>query len=210
MAKACRIRVNRFRRLLAWLTKAGILIAEYREHQTTKYTVAHGRQMIMPMVIDDLKLTPAQNAVARIMLRYGIISIRQAAKLANASKNTASRTAKLLEEKEVINVRRIQGCTSEYKFCRKVLKFFGRTVPKRPGGLSPKRPAIRNFGGRLSQLRTQIAIQQAKMRDEQRRKEREKENPKQAAILKEINDIGKATGNFLQAFLDNCHRLKDA
>ena len=40
MAKACRIRVNRFRKLLAWLNKAGILIAEHREHQTTKYTVA--------------------------------------------------------------------------------------------------------------------------------------------------------------------------
>ena len=39
--------------------------------------------MIMPMIIDDLKLTPTQNAVTRIMLRYGIISIRQAAKLAH-------------------------------------------------------------------------------------------------------------------------------
>ena len=210
MAKACRIRINRFRKLLAWLTKAGILIAEPREHQTTKYTVAHGRQMIMPMIIDDLKLTPAQNAVAQIMLRYGIISIRQAAKLAHTSKNSASRTAKLLEEKEVVNVRRIQGCTSEYKFCRKVLKFFKGTVPKRPRGLSPKRPALRNFGGRLSQLRTERAIQQAKMRDEERRKAWKKENPKKAAILKEINDIGKATGNFARAFLDNCHRLKNA
>ncbi len=50
MAKACRIRIHRFRKLLAWLTKAGILIAEHREHQTTKYTVAPGRQMIMPAV----------------------------------------------------------------------------------------------------------------------------------------------------------------
>ena len=83
------------------------------------------------MIIDDLKLTPAQNAIARIMLRYGIISIRQAAKLANASKNTASRTAKLLEEKEVVTVRRFQGFANEYKFCRKVLKLFGRTVPKK-------------------------------------------------------------------------------
>ncbi len=101
MAKACRIRINRFRKLLDWLTKAGILIAEYREHQPNKYTVAHGRQMIMPMIIDDLKLTPAQNAVARIMLRYGIISIRQAAKLANASKNTASRPSRSLKRKRL-------------------------------------------------------------------------------------------------------------
>ena len=137
MAKACRIRISRFRKLIAWLTKARILIAEHRENRTAKYTVAPGRQMIMPMIIDDLKLTPTQNAVARIMLRYGIISIRQAAKLANASKNTASRTAKLLEEKKVATVRRIQGCTNEYKFCQKVIKCFGRTVPKRPRGLSP-------------------------------------------------------------------------
>ena len=210
MAKACRIRTNRLRKLLAWLTKAGILIAEYREHQPNKYTVAPGRQMIMPMIIDDLKLTPTQNAVARIMLRYGIISIRQAAKLANASKNTASRTAKILEEKEVVTVRRIEGCTSEYKFCRKVLKFFGRTVPKRPGGLSPKRPALRNFGGRLSQLRQQRALRQAKERDKREREAWKKANPKQAAILKEIKELGKATGNHFQAFLDNCHRLKTA
>ncbi len=144
MAKACRIRINRFRKLLDWLTKAGILIAEYREHQPNKYTVAHGRQMIMPMIIDDLKLTPAQNAVARIMLRYGIISIRQAAKLANASKNTASRTARLLEEKEVVKVRRFQGFTNEYKFCRKVLKLFGRTVPKTTGLKERRKKAFSN------------------------------------------------------------------
>ena len=144
MARACRIRISRFRKLLAWLTKAGILIAEYRENRTAKYTVAPGRQMIMPMIIDDLKLTPTQNAVARIMLRYGIISIRQAARLANTSKNTASRTAKLLEEKKVVNVRRIQGCTSEYKFCRKVLKLFGRTVPKKTGLKEFRRKALVN------------------------------------------------------------------
>ena len=136
------------------------------------------------MIIDDLKLTPAQNAVARIMLRYGIISIRQAAKIANASPRTADRTVKILEEKEVVTVRRIQGCTSEYKFCRKVLKLFGRTVPKRPRGLSQKRPALRNSGRRLSQLRTERAIQQAKIRDEERRKAWEKANPKETAILK--------------------------
>lgn len=210
MAKACRIRINRFRKLIHWLTKAGILIAEHREHRSTKYTVAPGRQMIMPMIIDDLKLTPAQNAVARILLRYGIISIRQAAKFAHASKNTASRTIKLLEEKQVVKIRRIQGCTSEYKFCRKVLKFFGRTVPKRPGGLSPKRPSLRNSGRRLSELRTERAIQQAKERAEERREAWKKANPKEAAILKEINEIGKATGNFFQAWKDNCHRLKTA
>ncbi len=210
MAKACRIRISRFRKLLDWLTKAGILIAEYREHQPNKYTVAHGRQMIMPMIIDDLKLTPAQNAVARIMLRYGIISIRQAAKLANTSKNTASRTARLLEEKEVVKVRRFQGFTNEYKFCRKVLKLFGRTVPKRPRGLSPKRHPLRNVGRKLSQIRAERAKRQAQERDKERRKAWEKANPKQAAILKEINDIGKATGNYFKAFLDNCHRLKNA
>ena len=162
------------------------------------------------MIIDDLKLTPTQNAVARIMLRYGIISIRQAAKLAGASKNTASRTAKLLEKKEVVKIRRIEGCTSEYKFCRKVLKFFGRTIAKRPGGPMPKRPAIRNFDGRLSQIRAEKAKRQALERDLERRKAWEKANPKKAAILKEINDIGKATGNFARAFLDNCHRLNTA
>ncbi len=210
MAKACRIRIHRFRKLLSWLTKAGILIAEYREHQPNKYTVAPGRQMIIPMIIDDLKLTPAQNAVARIMLRYGIISIRQAAELANASKNTVSRTAKLLEEKQVVTVRRIQGCTSEYKFCRKVLKFFGRTVPKRPRGLSPKRPALRNFGGRLSQLRTERAKRQAQQRDLEQREAWKKAHPREAAILEEIKAIGRATGNYAKAFLDNCHRLKTA
>ena len=85
----------------------------------------------MPIVIDELKLTPAQNAVARIMLRYGIISIRQAARLANASARTAARTVKLLEAKEVVKVRRIQGFTNEYQFCRKVLKLLKRTVAKR-------------------------------------------------------------------------------
>ena len=207
MAKACRIRIKRFRKLLAWLTKAGILIARPRENQSTKYTVAPGRQMIMPMIIDDLKLTPAQNAVARIMLRYGIISIRQTAKLAHASKNTASRTAKLLEEKQVVTVRRIQGCANEYKFCRKVLKLFGKTVAKRPGGLLPKGHPLRNSGRRLSQLRTERAIRQAEIRDQERRIAWEKANPKQAAILKEIHEIGKATGNFFKAWNDNCHRL---
>ena len=144
MAKACRIRVNRFRKLLAWLTKAGILIAENREYQTTKYTVAPGRQMIMPMIIDDLKLTPAQNAVARIMLRYGIISIRQAAKLANASARTAARTVKILEEKQVVNVRRIQGVTNEYQFCKKVLKILKRTVDKRTGPKERRKKAFSN------------------------------------------------------------------
>ena len=162
------------------------------------------------MIIDDLKLTPAQNAVAQIMLRYGIISIRQAARMANASKNTASRTAKLLEEKEVVTVRRIQGCTSEYKFCRKVLKLFGRTVPKRARGLSPKRPALKNVGRRLSQIRAERTLRQAKIRHEKEREAWKKANPKKAAILKEINDIGKATGNYAKAFLDNCHRLKNA
>ncbi len=210
MAKACRIRIHRFRKLLAWLTKAGILIAEYREHQPNKYTVAPGRQMIMPVVIDDLKLTPTQNAVARIMLRYGIISIRQAAELANASKNTVSRTAKLLEEKQVVTIRRIQGCTSEYKFCRKVLKLFGRTVPKRPGGLSPKRPSLKNVGRKLSQIRAERAKRQAQQRDLEQREAWKKANPREAAILEEIRKIGKATGNYARAFLDNCHRLKTA
>ena len=86
--------------------------------------------MIMPMIIDDLKLTPSQNTVARIMLRYGIISIRQAAKLANASARTAARTVKILEEKQVVNVRRIQGFANEYQFCKKVLKILKRTVAK--------------------------------------------------------------------------------
>ena len=210
MAKACRIRISRFRRLLAWLTKAGIVIAEYREHQPNKYTVAPGRQMIMPMIIDDLKLTPAQNAVARIMLRYGIISIRQAARMAHASPRTAARTVKILEEKEVVKVKRFQGVTNEYQFCKKVLKLLKRTVAKRPRGLLPKGHRLRNYRGKLSLLRNQIAIQQAKMRDEERRKEREKANPKEAAILKEINDIGKATGNYFKAFWDNWPRLKDA
>ena len=210
MAKACRIRISRLRKLLTWLTKAGILIAEYRQHQPNKYTVAPGRQMIMPMIIDDLKLTPTQNAVARIMLRYGIISIRQAARLANASARTAARTVKLLEEKEVVTVRRIEGCTNEYQFCRKVLKFLKRTVAKRTRPLLTKRPALRNFRGKLSQLRTERALKQAKERDERERKAWEKANPKQAAILKEIKEIGKATGNFARAFLDNCDRLKTA
>ena len=210
MARACRIRISRTRKLLAWLTKAGILIAENREHRTTKYTVAPGRQMIMPMIIDDLKLTPTQNAVARIMLRYGIISIRQAAKLANTSKNTASRTAKILEQKEVVKIRRIEGCTSEYKFCRKVLKFFKGTVPKRPGGLLTKRPALRNFEGRLSQIRAEKAKRQAHERDLERRKAWEKANPKEAAITKAILEQGKATGNYFKAFFDHYGRPKTA
>ena len=162
------------------------------------------------MIIDDLKLTPTQNAVARIMLRYGIISIRQAAKLAHASKNTASRTAKLLEEKEVVKIRRIEGCTSEYKFCRKVLKLFGRTVPKRPGGLSPKRPALRNSGRRLSQIKTQKAISLAQKRDEERRKAYKEANPEQAAITEAILEQGKATGNYFKAFWDHYGRPKTA
>lgn len=210
MAKACRIRIGRFRKLLAWLTKAGILIAENREHQTTKYTVAPGRQMIMPMIIDDLKLTPTQNAIARIMLRYGIISIRQAAKLANTSPRTAARTVKLLEQKEVVKIRRIQGCTSEYKFCRKVLKFFGRTVDKRPGGPMPKRPAIRNFGGRLSQIRAEKALRLAHERDKERRKAYEEAHPEHAAITKAILEQGKATGNYFKAFWDHYGRPKTA
>ena len=210
MAKACRIRINRFRKLLAWLTKAGILIAEYREHRSTKYTVAPGRQMIMPMIIDDLKLTPTQNAVARIILRYGIISIRQTAELANASARTAARTAKLLEEKQIVTVRRIQGFTNEYKFCHKVLKFLKRTVAKRPGGLLPKRHPLRNFRGRLSQLRTERAKRQAQQRDLEQREAWKKANPREAAILEEIKAIGRATGNYAKAFLDNCHRLKTA
>lgn len=208
MAKACRIRINRFRKLLSWLTKAGILIAEYREHQPNKYTVAPGRQMIMPMIIDDLKLTPSQNAVARIMLRYGIISIRQAAKLAHTSARTASRTAKLLEEKEVVNVRRIQGYTNEYQFCRKVLKFLKRTVAKKTRGLLPKGHPLRNFRGRLSQLRTHRAIHQAQKRAQERRIAWEKANPKLAAIQKAINEQGKATGNYFQAFKDHFELLK--
>lgn len=162
------------------------------------------------MIIDDLKLTPAQNAVARIMLRYGIISIRQAAKLANASARTAARTVKILEEKEVVKVRRFQGFTNEYQFCKKVLKILKRTVAKRPRGLLPKRHPLRNVGIKLSQLRTERAKRQALQRDKERRKAWEKANPKQAAILKEINDIGKATGNYFKAFLDNCHRLNNA
>ncbi len=210
MAKACRIRIHRFRKLLSWLTKAGILIAEYREHQPNKYTVAPGRQMIMPVVIDDLKLTPTQNAVARIMLRYGIISIRQTAELANASARTAARTAKLLEEKQVVTIRRIQGFTSEYKFCHKVLKFLKRTVAKRPGGLSPKRPSLKNVGRKLSQIRAERAKRQALQHDLEQREARKKANPKLAAILEEINQIGKATGSYAKVFADNCHRLKTA
>ena len=129
---------------------------------------------------------------------------------ASASKNTASRTAKLLEEKQVVTVRRIEGCTNEYQFCRKVLKFLKRTVAKRTRPLLPKRPALRNFRGKLSQLRTKRALKRAKERDERERKAWEKANPKQAAILKEIKELGKATGNHFQAFLDNCHRLKTA
>ena len=48
------------------------------------------------------------------------------------------------------------------------------------------------------------------MHDEERRKAWEKANPKETAILKEINQIGKATGNFFKAWTDNCHRLKTA
>ena len=55
-----------------------------------------------------------------------------------------------------------------------------------------------------------MAIQQAKIRDEQRRKAWEMANPKQAAIQKEIYEIGKATGNHLKAWIDNAHRLKTA
>ncbi len=58
------------------------------------------------------------------MFRYGIISFRQAAKLANASKTPTSRIAKFLEEKKIVSIGRIQGCTSGYKFWRKVLKIF--------------------------------------------------------------------------------------
>ena len=144
------------------------------------------------------------------MLRYGIISIRQAARMANASPRTAARTVKILEEKEVVKVKRFQGFANEYQFCKKVLKLLKRTVAKRPRGLLPKGHRLRNYRGKLSLLRNQMAIQQAKIRDEQQRKAWEMANPKQAAILKEINDIGKATGNFARAFLDNCHRLKDA
>lgn len=115
MAKACRIRINRFRKLLAWLTKAGILIARHRENQSAKYTVAPGRQMIMPMIIDDLKLTPAQNAVARIMLRYGIISIRQAAKLAHTSARTAARNVLDISQKKTpLHLRLV--CVDDWRF----------------------------------------------------------------------------------------------
>ena len=73
MAKACKIKLNRCRRLLLWLVNNGILEAEHRQHQTTIYTVAKGNQMIMPAVLDDLGLTPRQMSVARILLRFGII-----------------------------------------------------------------------------------------------------------------------------------------
>ena len=162
------------------------------------------------MIIDDLKLTPAQNAVARIMLRYGIISIRQAARLANASARTAARTVKILEEKQVVNVRRFQGFANEYQFCKKVLKFFKRTVAKTPRELLPKRHPLRNVGRRLSQIRTERAIQQAKMRDEERRKAWEKANPKQTAIIKALKEQAKTPAEYFKALRTNLNRLANA
>ncbi len=124
MAIACRIKLNRCRRLLLWLVNNGILEAEHREHQTAIYTVAKGNQMAMPAVLDDLGLTPRQMSVARILLRFGIISIREAAKFARVSKNTAQAAIQRLEQAKTVTAHKIKGRTSQYLFSKAVLKMF--------------------------------------------------------------------------------------
>ncbi len=109
--------------------------------------------MIMPAVLDDLGLTPRQMSVARILLRFGIISIREAAKFARVSKNTAQAAIQRLEQAKTITAHKIKGRTSQYLFSKAVLKMFKGSVPKRAFTLSQKRIHLRNSEEKLSEMR---------------------------------------------------------
>ncbi len=109
--------------------------------------------MAMPAVLDDLGLTPRQISVARILLRFGIISIREAAKFARVSKNTAQAAIQRLEQAKTITAHKIKGRTSQYLFSKAVLKMFKGGVPKRAFALSQKRTHLRNSEEKLSEMR---------------------------------------------------------